>query len=448
MSRCLLVNVPFYRLLGSHHNGLPLGLGYIAAVLNSHGHDAWIYNADFSSTTTYRSPREMCDGARDNADTFREIGPIIAECVDSIAAFRPGVLGYTCFTPIVPVIAQISRLVRERLPTIRQIVGGPHATLDENLPAQLPDVDCFVCGEGDGLSDVWLGGEKRAAVPRIRDLNRLPFPEREKLWCRGAPITAADRILFDVCSISTARGCPWRCNYCASPQIWPRVVSRSVESVLAEIRLLVDNHLDVESSANNAIHFIDDTFTANRRRAMSVMQGIIDLGRPVPWRCEARADTITPDLARMMARSGCIRVKIGVESGSDRMLRAINKGETKRDILRGIKMLHGSGIGVTAYLMVGFPGETDANVRETIRFTRQLPVDHFSLSIVVPYFGTKIYRDAVAAGVRLDELPKEQFFHQTGSAVLAPQISQEVIDELWAICDVDSTKSQAATAAA
>jgi len=452
--RILLVNPPFYRMVGSHYNGLPIGIGYIASFLNRSGHEAWVYNADFFPSTTYKTLHGVFEEFREHADSFHECGPIIQQTVDAIVAFEPDIVGFSCYTATIPVVATISHLLRLRCPGVIQVAGGPHVTLDER-PFSLT-IDCNVAGEGEGVLRAIADGHdtpipNRVGSGRIKYLDELPWPERNRLWSNGGrPVNDDERRMIDVCSLSTARGCPWRCHYCASPSIWPKVVARGVDNVVREVETIRTTYLatpktgNADASApetlaitdNTSMYIIDDTFTYNEQRAMSILRGICGLGGSVPWKCEARADTITPGLAAMMAKSGCIRVKMGVESGSDRILASINKRETTADMVRAVEILRAEGIPVTAYLMAGFPGETVDDLRATIDFARRLNADYYSISMVAPYYGTKLYRDALNRGLPVDKAPWECFFHHNDAMLLNRELPMDMIEELWGLCDV------------
>jgi radical SAM superfamily enzyme YgiQ (UPF0313 family) len=130
-----------------------------------------------------------------------------------------------------------------------------------------------------------------------------------------------------------------------------------------------------------------------------------------------------------MSKAGCVRVKLGFESGSDRILKEIQKDETKEDMRRGAKMLKEAGVPFTAYFMTGFPGETDEDLKQTIEFAKEIEADYYSLSVMAPYFGTKIYYDLIDRGFELDKKPWEYFFHQTGEMLVNNHLSDEMVDE-------------------
>jgi anaerobic magnesium-protoporphyrin IX monomethyl ester cyclase len=435
VARVLLVNPPFYRLLGSHYNGMSLGLSYIASMLNANGHDSWVYNADYNRDPTYKTLHQIFEDYPRLKLDFTPENPCIKECLDGIVAFRPDWIGYTCYTAVVPVVDSLTREIKRHLPDARQVVGGPHPSLDPITSERIPWADYVVRGEGEFAMRMLVDGAirglpKTMQSSRISDLDALPFPERTKLLPGDGGA--------DLSYLSTARGCPWRCAYCASPTIWPRVHARSPANVITEAHDLPRLTKKAESGGdvlritdNASLYIIDDTFTFNEQRAIEIMKGL-----DMPWKCEARADTITENLASAMSQYGCVRAKLGVESGSERILKLIGKGETKDDIRAGIRLLQKYDVPVTIYLMTGFPGETDDDLRQTIAFAKELHPDYCSISIVAPYYGTRLYRDAMTAGVPVDRAPWECFFHHNDALLLNKNLSRGLIEELWSLCDV------------
>ena len=150
MARVLLINPPFYRLLGSHYNANSLGIAYIAAVLNSHGHDAWLYNADYLNGNSYIKLKSLFDGFVDYTQYFKdENHPIWQEVVQNIIDFRPEWVGYTSYTANVNTIDILSRNLKKRKPNIKQVIGGVHATLDPFVLDKLVALDYSVMREGE-----------------------------------------------------------------------------------------------------------------------------------------------------------------------------------------------------------------------------------------------------------------------------------------------------------
>lgn len=474
MSRILLVNPPFYRFLGSHYNANSLGIAYIASHLNANGHDAWVYNADFVNRQSYADLEGLFSQYSNYKEYFNnEDADIWNEVVDKIIEFQPEWVGYTSYTANVNTIDIISRKLKQRLPNVKQIIGGVHATLDPRVLEEVPAVDFAVRREGEFAMLDLVNGKDPGTISGVSgrsafnilgngianvnpEIDGLTYPERDKFW----GITQEEIKTVDVSYISSIRGCPYRCNYCASPFHWGRDKTqfRSSESVLSEMKYVKDNYWDTKNEFdysasanaeakssliikdNTIVYFVDDVFTVRRRRIKEILRGMIDQGLGMNWKCEARTDHLDEEMCELMAQAGCVRVKLGFESGSDRILTQIQKDETKDDMRRGAKMLKDAGVPFTAYFMAGFPGETDDDLRETIKFAEEIDADFYSLSVLSPYYGTKMYFDLMAKGHELDKKPWEYFYHQTGELMVNDTLSRGVLDEYLALNNLNKEK--------
>ena len=474
MSKVLLVNPPFYRLLQSHYNANSLGIAYVASYLNSKGHDAWLYNADFLNTKVFLNQKNLFKRFDDYKTFFKdENHKIWNEVIDKIIAFEPEWIGYTSYTANITAIEIISRKLKSLRPAIKQVIGGVHATLDPEILNKVPSLDYSIQREGEhAMFDLLDGKDPKnisGVVSRgpsglinnwdadvIPDIDKLPFPERDKFW----GLTEEEKLMVDVSYICSIRGCPYRCNYCASPEHWKRNKTqyRSPKSLVNEMRYLKENYwnrkkeFDYSASANtkskneliiednSSVYFVDDIFTVHKERIKEILQRIIDENFGMKWKCEARTDHLDEEICQLMAKAGCIRVKIGFESGSDRILKMIQKDETTEDMRKGAKLLKDAGVPFTGYFMIGFPEETDDDVRQTIKFAKEIDADYYSLSVLAPYFGTKVYYDMIDAGFELDKKPWEYFFHQTGDLMVNQQISPQVLKEYLALSDLNSVR--------
>lgn len=474
MARILLINPPFYRLLGSHYNANSLGIAYMAAFLNQNGHDAWLYNADFMDRKEYENLKSLFEGFHDYKVYFNdENHEIWEEVVQKIVDFAPDWVGWTCYTANVSAIDILSKKVKKRLKNVKQVVGGPHPTLDRDLLKKLPAIDYACAREGEEVMlNLVNGGDPKKILGCISrnalgfimhngdaptlDTDALPFPERDKFW----GLTEDQKKTVDVSYVVSIRGCPYRCNYCASPYYWKRDKTqyRSPDSLIKELHFLKNNYwnrekeFDYAASANAApknkllikdnaiVYFVDDVFTVKRDRVKEILKRMIDEKLDMPWKCEARTDHLDEEICDLMAKAGCERVKLGFESGSDRILKEIEKDETKDDMRRGANMLKNAGVPFTAYFMTGFPGETDDDLRQTIEFAKEIDADFYSLSVLAPYFGTKLYYNLIEKGYPLDKAPWEYFFHQTGEMLVNDLISKEVLDEYLALNELNKGK--------
>jgi len=470
MAKVLLVNPPFYRLLGSHYNANSLGIAYIASYLNKHGHDVWLYNADHVSDKNYGNLKKIFQNFTNYKNYFKNPNNALwNEVSDKILSFNPEWVGYTSYTANISAIKIISDKIRAANRDIKQVVGGVHATLDSKLLDSLTSVDYSIQREGEeallalvenkdpkSIPGVIFRGKNslinNGIAPVIKNIDNLPMPERNKFW--GIP--ESERKNVDVSYICTIRGCPYKCTYCASPFHWDRKTTRlrSPESVIEEMKHLKENYwsgvkYDYSASANitekeslkiednTIVYFVDDVFTVHKKRVKKLLRMMIDQKLKMRWKCEARADHLDDEICELMAEAGCERVKIGFESGSNRILSQVKKLETREEMLEGAAMLKKAGVPISAYFMMGFPGETDEDARETINFAKKIEADYYSLSVLAPYYGTEIYNQLVEAGHALDRQPWEYFFHQSPKPMVNDKISTEVLQEYLALNDLN-----------
>lgn len=427
--------------MGSHYNGIHLGLCYIASVLNKNGFDTEIYNADFLDSATYSNQKELFD----NFDVYINIlndpaHPIWLEVREAIRNADPDYIGIQMYTGTFKSVQMVAALAKSLKPEVKIAVGGTHPTLDPFGTIKCEHYDYVIRGEGEYTFTEILEGREPAAIKGLtfknsggeavsnearefmEDLDSLPFPARDKILSGNGKT--------DVGAIITGRGCPFQCSYCASPELSNQKARyRSVENVLEELEYMT-RHLNI-----SLVRFQDDTFTLNKSRTAEICDGMLRKGIDVQWVCDTRVDRIDGDLLKLMKRAGCVRVKIGVESGSDEILKKVRKGVTVERIRRGVEVIKGAGIPLTIYLMIGFPGETDDDVRKTIRFADEIDADYNSLSVVAPYYGTRIYKNLVKEGFGFEKSNWEYFFHQSRAMIMNTKISRQVIDEFFGLND-------------
>ncbi len=470
MAKVLLVNPPFYRLLGSHYNANSLGIAYIASYLNKKGHNAWLYNADYVSDKNYGNLKKLFQNFSNYQNYFKDTDNALwHEVKDKILTFKPDWVGYTSYTANISAIKIISEKVRAANPNIKQVIGGVHATLDKNILKSLTSVDYSIQREGEEAMTALVENKdpknipgvvyrvkdsliNNGIAPVIKDIDNLPMPERKKFW--GIP--EEERKNVDVSYINTIRGCPYKCTYCASPFHWDRKTTRlrSPESVIEEMIHLKEHYwhatkFDYSASANisekdslkiednTLVYFVDDVFTVNKKRVKKLLRMMIDKKLDMRWKCEARADHLDDEICELMAEAGCERVKIGFESGSDRILSQVKKLETRDEMLEGAAMLRKAGVPFSGYFMAGFPGETDEDVRQTIDFAKRVEADYYSLSVLAPYYGTELYDQLMENGHALDQQPWEYFFHQSPKLMVNNKISQKVLKDFLSLNDLN-----------
>ncbi len=320
-----------------------------------------------------------------------------------------GLVGITCYAPTFSLALELARQARAaRIPVV---LGGPHVTFTYREALETEAVDFVVRGEGEetlleladflsGRRDgdlgaipglVWRDGKDGGIVvnpdrPALEDLDRLPFPARSLVdFSLYRTLTVAGK---QAVSIVTSRGCPFRCNFCVVPNLpQKRWRARSVESVVREMEA-VKKDLGFTSFV-----FVDDNLTVDTGRLREFCERLLLMGAPFRWWCMSRADTLVhhPDLVDLMGRAGCVTVFLGLESGSDRVLREYGKKESVETGTRAVRLLESRGIEAHASFILGSAGETREDVEATIEYARKLDPAVVQFSILTPYPGTPLF---------------------------------------------------------
>jgi radical SAM superfamily enzyme YgiQ (UPF0313 family) len=190
----------------------------------------------------------------------------------------------------------------------------------------------------------------------------------------------------------TSRGCPFKCAFCDRPHLGKRFRARSAQNVVDEFQACVELGI-------HEILVYDDTFTVGRRRVLEICDEIQRRGLDVGWDIRARVDTVDEDMLRALKAAGCERIHYGVEAGSDRFMEVLRKGITVEQAREAFRLTRKAGIGTLAYFMLGIPGEQPEDCRQTMRLARELDPDFVHITILTPFPGTEIYRQALEEGV-------------------------------------------------
>ncbi len=358
---------------------IPVGLGLLNAVLNAAGHPSTVVNLSRHSR------------ARVKALLERE---------------RPDVLGISVFTFNRHPSHELAALAKSLLPGIVVIAGGPHVThLDRDWLDHYPAFDAVVRGEGEdtmlelmariadrrplagtpGTTARDGAGAVVVAPPRpvIDDLDRLPHNASH--LARSIGIDVPDQLRYFISS----RGCPAACTFCNTPDFWGRRVRfRSVDDVMKEFHTLRERHGLVHVSIR------DDTFTAHRQRTIELCERLIESGLHMLWDCQSRVNLVDEERLDWMKRAGCQHVQYGIESGSERILKVLQKDINVRQIEEAVAATRRAGLVVSIYLISGVPEETEDDIEATVELIRRvLPHD----GIVAPlafYPGTRLYDES------------------------------------------------------
>jgi radical SAM superfamily enzyme YgiQ (UPF0313 family) len=239
---------------------------------------------------------------------------------------------------------------------------------------------------------VWRDGDEIVVNPPrpfIADLDDLPLPRHELLPYEHyrAPLVGGPYTF-----VVTSRGCPAGCRFCIKHVSYGRSVRyRSPENVLDEIEQLVGLGI-------TKVHMYADLFTINRDHVLGICEGLHERGLEIRWTCNSRVDFVDPELLQAMAQAGCWMISWGIESAEPAMLQRMHKGITPEQVRQALAWSKAAGIMNWGYFIIGLPGETEASIRKTIAFAKQLPLDLALFHIAAPHPGTPFFFEVVENG--------------------------------------------------
>jgi len=254
--------------------------------------------------------------------------------------------------------------------TIREIAGGN----------PLEEIDGVSFKKGKRFIHNKMG-------PLIGNLDELPFPSREFLP-NEKYYSAIYKNPFTF--VLAGRGCPHQCIYCARPQLMSGrgYRMRSPENVVSELKYLKKNY------KFKSVLFNDDTLNVNKKYVLELCDLIVKEKVNMPWGAYSRVDSVDKEIAQAMKKAGCFLVKVGYESGSDKLLKSMKKGAraTTEQARKATKYFKDAGIQIHGTFIFGMPGETTETIRETIEFAKELDLDFVQFSVAQPYPGTEFYK--------------------------------------------------------
>lgn len=407
--RLLLVDPPFYRFMGYYNRYFPYGLVSIATVLRRNGHEVRVLNADQDPKARDVDFSSLPDRYPTYLRGVAEPGhPLWAEFRSYLDRCRPDAVGFTCLTPKVASVIQAAQVVKAWREDCLVITGGPHATArPEELRAVAPELDVVVVGEGEEVvGEIARSVDGRRSLPAPVLGPSPPLPA-ERLGAVDRSVLEVDTALSseDMGLVMTSRGCPYACGYCFSETMWGRSVRRrSAGDVVGEMQVVADHW------GTNQFTFKDDCFTLDREWVVGFCEKLLGLQTAWRWDCCTRIDLIDEELLKVMARSGCNSIKVGLECGSPRMLRLIGRGYDVGMMVDAGRMLRSSGIYWTGYFMIGLPGETEADIDATVSLLERVRPDFASLSTYEPLPGTRLFELSRRTGKVRDSMSRGAFF--------------------------------------
>ena len=378
MVEVLLISPPFKGLLRE-----PMGLYYLAGVLNSNGISTALMDFNIELPTRSGFRRYLQD-------------------------LKPRIVGVTTYTFNFSVAQKIIEEIKKTEPGTVTVMGGVHASaLPEEILKDTPALDFIVVGEGeftflelcrkilDGetVEDVRglaLRRDRKVVInpPRelIRDLDSLPLPNRELLPFEKYPVAA----------VQTSRGCPYNCIFCNINGFYGRRIRlRDPRKVVEECSILI------EKFRRDRLFFFGDAFTFRSDWVEEFCDEILCKGLRFEWGCETRVDNVSLPLLRKMRRAGCIEIQYGIDYGDEEVLKNLGKDISIGAISDAVEWAKEAGLFVDAFFIFNVPGEDEGTMENTFDLIQRVPVDAIEINLLTPYPGTPLWADPENFGMRI-----------------------------------------------
>jgi len=395
----------------------------LAAVAARQGHQVQIYSPDFEM-----SRGGMPESVITEYDKVAERNATVKSRLEEIVeSFKPDLAGISLWTARAGFGLELAGHIESLGLDIPVVAGGVHATiLPEKVLNQNKAVDFVIRGEGEFAFAALLDSIETRKDPREAEisglsfrradriihypvkyhdhLDDLPFPGYEYMLNYGRLSKNAFR------SVMSSRGCPFRCNYCASSLLWSRQVRyHSPAYIVSMVK-----HLHQKFGTDH-FRFDDDTFTINKQRVMEICGRLGQERLPITWQCDTRGELVTRELLGTMKKAGCVHIAMGVESADPVMRERIKKEASLEKVRAAFEMAADLGIDTTGYFMLGLPGETYSQASRTLDFAETVQPTNPCIGVFIPYPGTEAYQLAVEMGVMddLDSLDFSTFYHHS-----------------------------------
>ncbi|MFH1237786.1 MAG: radical SAM protein [Candidatus Aenigmatarchaeota archaeon] len=421
----------------------PLGIGYIAAVLEKEDYDIHVLDTVALGWQEYL---KKWQGKNVEKGKTIHFGLSWEEIERRVREAKPDVVGissaYTCQSENMHKTAEVVKRVSKHIPVV---VGGAHPTAFPEMVLKDKNVDIAVIGEGeltavelmqklDSGTDyskvkgiAFMDGDKVKINEKrefIEDLDSIPLPARHLLpmkeYFEAKSTHGGEAKWSPVTSMITSRGCPGMCIFCSIHSIWGRKWrARSAKSVVDEIEHLVKTYNIRE------LHFEDDNLTLNKQRMIEICDGMIERGlsKRIRWTTpnSVMLSTLDEEVLIKMKQSGCYALSFGIESGDEHILRDVVRKNVPFDKLREvIKICKKLKIETAGSFILGLPGETHETFKKTIDFAKDIGLDRASFLAATPFPGTDLYKLCMEKGY----IPKDldwSSLRTIGSAVITTE---------------------------
>lgn len=335
-------------------------------------------------------------------------GRFFNPAIEYISSHHPDLIGISCISSSMPASLEIARIYKERFPSCKVILGGPHATLlHDKILEKFHFIDLICRGEGEltfkellaegiysnfgnipGISFRNKLGKVIVNVDRamLDDLDQIPIPDYDLINI-GIYKKIAPGISL---TIEAGRGCPYECAYCATSLVWNRKFRlKTIQRLLSEVEQAVNK------TGITSIHFIHDLFSLNKKWVLELCENIRSKNMNIQWGCDTRIDAVSSELLMKMSGCGCRHIFFGLESGSiniqNKMGKVVDHGKSIDIISEAVDM----GINTTVSFILGYPSEKLDELNSTIEYIvllLGLRLHGLVINTFTPEYGTEGYR--------------------------------------------------------
>ncbi|MGA1823494.1 MAG: B12-binding domain-containing radical SAM protein [bacterium] len=446
--KILFINPPYFRLIGQVYAYLPLGICSLAAVTKEAGYETIVYNMDIPPIHS-----ELFESYAQKYASYDERDVIVMNCNDDplevwkelesvLTTIEPDIIGITALTPQVPVAKKIASLSKIHKPQATIIMGGVHASFCPEELLREEAIDYVFSGEGEeGILEFLTAIRNKASLQEMGLIKGLSYKDngtayiakqRPLIDVNKYPMPSRELFIFperfqpkNMGLILTGRGCPFKCKFCSSPNLSGYTVrQRSLENILEELEYVMKRYTIHE------FMFWEDTFVANKNKVSEFCSSLKKRKLDIAWRCHTRLDTLNEDILDTMLSTSCKQINVGVETGSEKTLRYLNKSISLDRIIKKMDLIRSRTIAWSANFMIGYPEELPEDVEDTIDFIENEVKNHIAINTCIPYPGSQFFDDSVALGIVDNSKPIDWTFfsHRSKYACFCKYITREQLN--------------------
>lgn len=351
------------------------------------------------------------------------------DILDYIDNIKPDYIGMTAFTISIDKVASLTKIIKNKNPDIKIIIGGPHiSAIPEETFTLYKDFDYALIGEaetslidllkvfkeGGSLDDVpglcyRSDGEIIVTAKKVNnyDLKNIGILAWDLL--DGYPnIYSAAASYFSktpYTDIITSRGCPFLCTFCDRAVFGNKVRSIGIDNIIQNIEFLVKKY------GIKSLYFQDDTLLSLTETLDELCEYLIKRKYDLIWSCNSRINQITETKLEMLKKAGCWKLSIGIESGSEKILKIMNKKINMDQVTEKLKLARKCGIKTNGYFILGSFGETKETLRETIEFCKKVELDTIRVSYFTPFPGSELSKQCLNSGTIKSHWSKFSFYN-------------------------------------